>query len=179
MQNDNIQLMRENSYILIGYKNISASCRDIPPTTIVLLIANVDTRSEILTHIHYTHKYMKTNTYTLCTRTQAAVPCQITLVSFEYFSVVSFFHKLLYPQMLNETRCCLLYSRDFYSREWLRSLNNTRHTDVRMYRDSHKVLSCDSHVVEGVAPLNGMLRSTILSLHLDLATPSVCSTICC
>lgn len=84
--------------------------------------------------------------------------------------------------------CCECWTRfavvcythvTFYSREWLRSLNNTRLTDVRMCRDLHKVLSCDSHVVEGVAPLTGMLRSTILSFHHDLATPSVCSTICC
>lgn len=64
----------------------------------------------------YTHKYMKTNTYTPCTHTQAIVPCQIILVPFEYFSVAFFFHKLLYPRMLrilNEIRRCLLYSRDF------------------------------------------------------------------
>lgn len=65
IQNNNTVESEKRERASLSDKNTSTSCRNIPPSTIVLLIADVDTRFEILTQL-YTHKYTKTHTYTLC-----------------------------------------------------------------------------------------------------------------
>lgn len=120
MQNDNIELIRESSCILIGHKkwNINISYRNISPFTIVLLIANVDTRSEILTQLYtqvYENKYMHTMYAHAGSHTLSDNPRSIRIFFGSVYLSQTFISANVL-RMLNEIHRCLLYSRDFFVR---------------------------------------------------------------